>query len=180
MAKKGDYDGSTPLSDPMQEFFCELFTTNTLPTFWGRGGACYEFAYGHADKIAKLKEGIDGTKKMRGGKSKVECEREIVRISNICRSSASRLLTQPKIKLRNGFLLDQLATNTIVDRELVYLIQQREDSDVKMQAIQHHDKRMQRIREKVDIKHNFEPILGFNFTRSGDAPVATITKKKGK
>lgn len=180
MAKKVDYDGSTPLSHPEQEFFCELFTTNTLPTFWGKGGACYEFAYGHADKIAKLREGIEGIKKMRGGKSKVECEREIVRISNICRSAASRLLTQPHIKLRNGYLLDQLATNTIVDRELVYLIQQREDSDVKMQAIQHHDKRMQRIREKVDFKHEFEPIAGFTFVRPSDAPVATITKKKSK
>lgn len=179
MAKNVDYDGSTPLSDPMQEFFCELFTTNTLPHFWGRAGHCYEFAYGHADKIEKLQEGINGTKKMRGGKSKLECQREIVRIQNICRSSASRLITQPKIKARNGYLLDQLATNIIVDRELVYMIQQRENFDVKMSAIQHHDKRMQRIREKVDFKHEFEPIAGFTFVRAGET-TATITKKKGK
>lgn len=54
--------------------------------------------------------------------------------------------------------MDQLASHTIVDRELLYTIQQRDDLDVKMRAIEHHDKRVGRIREKIDIKHNFEPI----------------------
>lgn len=165
MAKeqKPPYDGSTPLDDSKQEFFCELFTTNTLPNFWGNGGNSYSFAYGHAERITELRMGINGTKKDRKGKSKVECEREIARIENTVRACASRLLTSAKVKLRNGYLLDQLATNTIVDRELVYMIQQRDNFEVKMEAIQHHDKRMQRIREKVDVKHEFEPIAGFKY-----------------
>lgn len=157
------YTGKTPLPDPKQEFFCELFTTNTLPTFWGNGGASYEFAYGHTDRIVELERQIKGTKKDRKGKTKVDCEREIVKIKNTCRSAASHLLTNYNIKLRNGYLLDQLASHSIVDRELLYLIQQRADNGVKMAAIAHHDKRTQRIREKVDLTHEFKPIEGFNY-----------------
>lgn len=162
-ATPNEYDGSTPLAEPKQEFFCELFTTNTLPAFWGNGGYAYEFAYGHTERITKLEAGINGTKKMREGKTKVDCEREITQIHATCRSAASRLLTNYNIKLRVGHLLDSLALHTIVDRELIYLIQQREDNAVKMSAIAHHDKRTQRIRERVDIKHKFEPIEGFTY-----------------
>lgn len=176
MVKEAPYDGSKPLKDPMQEFFCELFTTNTLPSFWGNGGNCYAFAYGYTEKINQLREGIKGTKKMRKGKSKIDCEREIQKIENTVRACASRLLTNANVKLRNGFLLDTLATNTIVDRELVYMIQQRDNFEVKMGAIQHHDKRMERIRERVNIKHEFEPIEGFNYVTP--EPVGASKKKK--
>lgn len=172
------YDGSTPLKDSKQEFFCELFTTNTLPAFWGNGGKCYEFAYSFTERINELEEQIGRTEvKTKKGQLKVkECRSKIAKIENTVRACASRLLTNDNIKLRNGYLLDQLATNTIVDRELVYLIQQRDDAEVKMAAIQHHDKRTQRIREKVDIKHEFEPIQGFTFVRSNEV----TSKKKTK
>lgn len=162
--EKAVYDGSVPLDDPKQEFFCELFTTNTLPAFWGIGGKCYEFAYGYTDRIVELERQIAGTKKDRKGKSKVDCQREIDKIDATCRACASRLLTNANVKRRNGHLLDTLATNTIVDRELVYLIQQRQDNEMKFAAIQHHDKRTERIREKIDLKHQFEPINGINYT----------------
>lgn len=158
-----EYNGSTPLADPKQEFFCELFTTNTLPAFWGNGGQCYAFAYGFNERINELKAGINGTKKMRGGKSKVDCAREIEKIENTVRSAASRLLTNVNVKLRNGYLLDHLASITITDRELVFMIQQRENFEMKMEAIKHHDKRVGRMKEQMDIKHQFEPITGINF-----------------
>lgn len=167
-----EYDGSTPLTDPKQEFFCELFTTNTLANFWGNGGNCYAFSYGYTERINELKAGIVGTKKMRKGKSKLDCEREIKNIENTVRSSASRLLTNAKVKQRTGYLMDQLAVDTIVDRELVYLIQQRKDFAMKKAAIEHYDKRMQRIRERIDIKHEFEPIKGFTYVKP------TAEKKK--
>ncbi len=177
MAKKEDtYAGSIPLKDPQQEFFCELFTTNTLPNYWGNGGNCYALAYGHTERINDLKAAINGTKKMRKGKSKAECEREIEKINNTVRSAASRLLTNVKVKARNGFLMDQLAIDTIVDRELVYLIQQRKDFAMKKAAIEHYDKRSERIRERIDIKHEFDPVQGFNYVMPEGA--ATGTKKK--
>lgn len=159
------YDGSTPLKDPKHEFFCELFTTNTLPNFWGNGSECYSFAFNFAERITELRAGIDGTKKMRKGKSKVDCLREIDKIHATTRACASRLLTNANVKLRTGYLLDKLAETVCVDRELTYLIHQRTDHETKMAAIQHYDKRMQRIREKVDIKHEFEPIDGFTYVK---------------
>lgn len=166
-----EYDGKTPLDHPEQELFCILYTTNTLPVFWGNGQNSYAFAYGYDKKIDDIKALLNGPAKNRKGKSKIFLSDQIQKHHNTCRVSAVRLLTNVNAKRRCGYLLDQLGTNLIVDRELVYVMQQREDLDVKMRAIEHHDKREQRIREKVDIKHAFEPIEGINYV------VPTPTKK---
>lgn len=184
-----EYNGKTPLPDPKQEFFCVLFTTNTLPGFWGNGQNSYEFAYGHNERIEKIEDEIDalmrlivGPKSKRKGKSMAQLKREIdekklqiAKIHKVCRASAPRLLAQVSIKLRCGHLLDNLATHTIVDRELVYVIQQRENMDVKMRAIEHHDKREQRIRDKVDLVHQFETIESFTYVKP--APAVPLKKK---
>lgn len=177
---KGDYDGTKPLSDPKHELFSVLFTTNTLPHYWGHGQHCYTFAYGFTQKIEKVEDEIDELakklavprSKRKGKETDADIERkikvkhnEIKKMERTCRSCAPRLLASADIKLRCGFLLDTLAINLIVDRELTYLIQQREDNAAKMDAIQHYDKKMQRIREKVDIKHEFEPITGFDYIK---------------
>lgn len=155
-----EYDGSTPLSHPEQEFFCILFTSNTLPYFWGHGHHCYSFAYGHDKRIEDLNDKLHelNLKTKKGRKDSKEIQGQIESIHRSCRASAPRLLVNVSVKKRCGFLMDQLASHTIVDRELLYTIQQRDDLDVKMRAIEHHDKRVGRIREKIDIKHNFEPI----------------------
>lgn len=182
---KPEYDGKTPLMDAQQELFCILFTTNTLPNFWGNGQNSYAFAYGHDkriedidEEILSIKELMTGKKSKRKGKSLASLAREIEekglqkrRILKVCRSAAPRLLSSVSVKVRCGYLLDQLTSFSIVDRELVYVIQQRDNLDVKMRGIEHHDKRQQRIREKVDIKHEFEPISGFTYvTPEGVAP----------
>lgn len=170
--KDENYDGTTPLPDPRQELFCDIFTTNTMPRFWGNGQHSYEFAYGYTDRIQKVDEEINDLAKLMaeskskrkgktlaGIKREIEAKREeIKKMQNTCRSSSPRLLANPSIKRRCGALLDKLASHLIVDRELTYLIQQRDDNNVKMAAIAHHDKREQRIRERVDIKHEFEPV----------------------
>ena len=166
MARRGhkpDYDGKTPLEDPRQELFCELFTTNTLPFYWGNGQNCYLSAYGHNKRLEKIEDLLTAPKKERGRKTIHELERAKFNILNICRSSASTLLTKPNIKARCGALLDQLAAHHIVDRELLYVIHQRRDLQSKVQAIRHHDQREARIREKLDLTHTFEPILGIDF-----------------
>lgn len=183
-----NYDGKTPMPDPRQELFCVLFTTNTLPNFWAHGQNSYSFAYGHDTRIEAIQIEIDGlvrlstvSKSKRKGKSIAQIGREIQeKESNIesirrgCRASAPRLLADASIKIRCGHLLDQLAVHMIVDRELVYLIQQRQDLTVKVRAIEHHDKREQRVRDKVDLKHEFTPIEGFNYV----VPEPTPAPKK--
>lgn len=155
---KPEYKGDSPLPDPKQELFCELFTTNTLPFYWGNGQNSYAFAYGHYKRIDALVALIKGPARARKGKSGAACEAEKEKIQRVCASAAARLLVSVSIKLRCDFLMDKLAEHLIVDRELLYTIQQRRDLASKVQAIRHHDQRTERIREKVDIKHVFEPI----------------------
>lgn len=173
------YDGTQTLDDPRQEMFCVVYTTNTLARYWGHGQNSYEFAYGYTQKIEDVNDIISGIRRMmaapkkeRGGKSIAELEREIeihrdtiMKMERVCRVSASRLLTRVYIKKRVAHLLDQLAAHTIVDRELLYLIQQRDDNDVKIRAIAHHDRREKRIRDSVDVKHEFEPINGIEYVK---------------
>lgn len=166
------YDGSSCLEDSKQELFCTIFTTNTLPHYWGNAQNSYEFSYGHTDRIEKIEDEIEALheltvapKKKRKGKSLAGIDREIKQkhreISNIrraCRASSSRLLTNANIKKRNEWLLNQLSKDVIVDGELSYLIQQRDNFHVKMSAIEHYNKKEMRIRERLDIKHHFDPV----------------------
>lgn len=158
--EKKEYDGSKPLPDSKQELFCELFTTNTLPAFWSHGQNCYAFAYNHYKRIDQLNEMMIGPAKARTGKFKTAaaCLKEVKRIENVCKSSAARLLTRVDIKARCGVLLDNLAAHLIVDRELLWTIQQRRNPEAKVAAIKHHDQRVGRIKERLDIKHEFDPI----------------------
>ena len=138
--------------------FCTIYSTNTLPNFWSNGQNSYEFAYGHTDRIHKIDELIAGPAKNRNGKSLAKLAQEIKNIKHMCSAAAARLLVRDDIKKRCGYLLDQLAAHTIVDRELLWVIQQRKNVDAKVAAITHHDKREARIREKIDLKHEFEPV----------------------
>ncbi len=172
MATKPPYDGKTPLPDPKQELFCVLYTSNSTPRYFGNGKWSYAFAYGFQEELNKLQENLPVTSMLKGrGKKKKSfsaysrAEAEIKRIENVCASSATRLLINVNVKLRCNYLMDQLAAHTIVDRELLYVIEQRHDLNSKVQAIKHHDQRESRIREKVDIKHEFEPITSVDFVR---------------
>lgn len=165
--KKGeaDYDGSTMLEDVKHELFCKIYSTNSLPRFWGNGVNSYEYAFGHTKRIEDLQHLATLPSSKRKGKTLSSIEKEIRNIRATCASSAARLLVSDNIKARCGWLLDQLGAYNIVDRELLYTIQQRRNLEAKVSAITHHDKREQRIREKVDIQHTFEPIKGFDYVK---------------
>lgn len=165
-----EYDGSTRLPDLKQELFCELYTSNTTPRFFGHGQNCYTFAYGFQDKLDELKVKIIGadTRRGRGKKRKVITayelvEREIQKIEAVCRSSGARLLTYVNISARCNFLMDKLIDNKIVDRELAFVIQQRNDLSSKTQAIVHYDKKKGRFVEQSETTIKFEPITGIEF-----------------
>lgn len=172
---KAPYDGKTSLRDPEQELFCVLWTSNQTPRYFGHGQHSYAFAYGHQKRIDEIVALIKGPAKDRKKKSIKELEAEIKRIEATCRSCSTKLLIKADIKARCNFLMDQLAAHVIVDRELLYVIEQRHDLPSKVQAIRHHDQREARVREKVDVKHEFEPIKGFTYVTPEPA---TPAKKK--
>lgn len=159
-----DYDGSTPLPDPKHEFFCELYTAS-LTTFYGHGQNSYAFAFGHSKIIDQLRVQLVGATDTvgRGKEKKAISEynyirRKILSKENTCKSCATELLTRPYIRARIDWSLDQAADDKIMDKEAMRVVQQMHNLDAKMRAIERFDKIRGRIREKIDIKHEFDPI----------------------
>lgn len=156
--KEKPYYGDTPLEDTKKELFCQIYSTNTLPNFWANGQNSYAFAFGHQTRIDEINAQLVGPAEDRKGKSKPRLEAEKKRKEVTCRNGSLTLLTDPIIKLRCGWLMDEMGKYNIMDRELLYTIHQRKNLESKVSAIMHHDKREARIREKVDVQHVFEPI----------------------
>ncbi len=165
MATKPPYDGKTPLPDPKQELFCVLYTSNTTPRFFGHGQFCYAYAYDYQKKIDEIEALLVGGAKDRKKKSKLDLEAEKKRLLATCASSGARLLISDKIKLRCNYLMDSLFTEEIMDRELVYVLQQRRDLQSKVRAWELGAKLKQRIKDKVDHTIAFEPIGKIEFVR---------------
>lgn len=159
------YDGSIPLPDVKQELFCELYTSNMTPRFFGSGQECYAYAYGHQSRIDEIDALLIGPARERKGHSIVALKAEQKRKRHISSSAGARLLTTVDIKARCNYLMDQLFNDEIMDRELMYTLQQRHDLGSKMVAWGHAAKLRNRIRDKVDVTHEFKPIEGFTYVR---------------
>lgn len=158
------YDGSTPLPDLKQEFFCELYTAS-FTTYYGHGQNSYAFSYSHQKRIDALKEKLIGASTTVGrGKNRKpmsdqdRIKKNIMRIEHMCRTSATKLLIRTDIRARIDWKLDQAADDKIMDKEAMRVVQQMHNLDAKMRAIERFDKVRGRIREKIDIKHEFEPV----------------------
>lgn len=165
-----EYDGSTRLPDLKQELFCELYTSNSTPRFFGHGQNCYTFAYGFQERIDELQVEVIGADTRRGrGKSRKtltaydKIEREIKKLETTCRTSAARLLTYGNISARCNYLMDKLIEDKIVDRELAFVIQQRHDLPSKTSAIVHYDKKKGRLVERQESIIKFDPITAIEF-----------------
>ncbi len=163
------YDGSTPLPDVKQELFCELYTSNSTPKFFGHGQNCYAFAYGYWDKLDKLEADMvtADTRTGRGKKKKTsefsKLQKQKIQMEGVCRTNGARLLTKAHIITRSNFLMDVLINDKIVDRELAFVIQQRYDLSSKTSAIQHFDKKRGRLIEKSESLIKFEPVTSIEF-----------------
>lgn len=152
-----------------QEFFTELYTAS-FTTFYGHGQNSYAFAYGHNKRIEALQIAQIGASTVIGrGRNKKaisdydKTRQQIKRIEATCKSQATNLLTRPYIVARVNYRLDEAAEDKIFDREAMRVVQQMHNLDAKMRAIERFDKIRGRIKDKVDIKHTFEPIEGFTY-----------------
>lgn len=164
-----EYDGSTPLPNNKQELFCVLYASNTTPRFFGNGKNAYAFAYGYQEKMDALAVEMIGadTRTGRGATKKIsklsQAVRSLEKIKASCQACASRLLLDANVLTRCNYLMDQLAEDKIVDRELVFVIQQRGDLSSKVQAITHYDKKKGRLVERREDLIKFEPITSIEF-----------------
>lgn len=164
-----EYDGSTPLPNNKQELFCVLYASNTTPRFFGNGKNAYAFAYGYQEELDALMVSSIGadTRTGRGKKRHLseltKAQRSLQKINSSCQASASRLLLDANVLTRCNYLMDQLASDQIVDRELVFVIQQRGDLSSKVQAITHYDKKKGRLVERREDIIKFDPITAIEF-----------------
>lgn len=162
-----DYDGSTRLDNERHELFTELYCANTLPRYWADASTCYEYAYGYTARIAEIQEQLEGTKKDRGKKSKAQLIREIKKMQHSCNVNGTKIMVYTSLKKRIAWRMDQTSEHLVVDRELLWNIQQRGDLGIKQRAIEHHDRRTNRIVEKVQMEHKFEAIDTIQVVKPG-------------
>lgn len=110
---------------PKQELFCKLFATNR--EYFGNGTQAYAKAY-NIDLTQKGKQGI-------------------------AKSNASRLLTYDYISEYINKLLDLGGLNdNRVDKELLFLIEQNANFNIKLGAIKEYNSLRKRIIKREEIK----------------------------
>lgn len=152
-----EYNGSTMLPDVKQELFCQLYTSNSTPRFFGHGKNSYAFAYGYIDRLNELE------RLLIGADTHHVLQREKIGIEGTCKTNGARLLTNANILARCNHLMDKLIEDRVVDRELAFIIQQRHDLSSKTQAIVHYDKKKGRLVEKQESLIKFDPITAVEF-----------------
>ena len=117
-----------------QEKFCQVYATTE--EFFGNGVTSYANAYGIDIRDPKqYKTAVAG---------------------------ASRLLTNDNVLDRINDLLDMAGFNDVsVDKELLFVMKQKNDLGAKMAGIREYNKLKTRITEKREVTHVLpEPILG--------------------
>jgi len=122
--------------NPRQELFCKLYATDR--EYFGNGTQAYIEAYN-----------IDI--KQKGAYASA-------------RTGAWENLTKPDILERINELLELATLNdSVVDKQLAFLIEQNADFNAKMGAIREYNKLKKRIQEKLDLTSGGEKITGYTF-----------------
>lgn len=74
---------------------------------------------------------------------------------NGARASAGALLTNPNILARINELLDLVLTDATADKELAFVMTQKQDFGAKIQGIREYNRLKGRINQKIEIKGTF-------------------------
>lgn len=160
MAKKRTIvPGSEKLSNPKWELFAHLYTGHHNSRLFGNGTQCYSIAYGYDSRIATMQGEIEdlNSKGSAGYTVKVKAlEAAIRRILKTCAVEAAGLLIKPSITQRCDHLLSSYISNEFADRELAYVIAQREDLTAKVAAIKEQNRVKSRVATKLEGEFVFE------------------------
>lgn len=118
---------------PQQELFCKLYATDR--NYFGNGTQAYIEAYN-----------VDLSKKG---------------AYDVARSGAYENLTKPHILRHIRDLMETgILSDEFVDRELAFLIEQDAEKAVKLGAIKEYNALKARIKNKLDLTTNDQPITG--------------------
>lgn len=145
--KKVKLPGEEKLKNEKHELFSYLYS-GAPGYYFGNATRCYLYAFGKEDEIAKLVEKIDATweKGTSGDNDRRRLKGQIKTMENSARSLGTRLLANVSIQNRTNFLLDRFLTDNFADREMAFVITQRDDLRSKVAAYQAVAKVKERIR----------------------------------
>lgn len=134
--KKIVIPGSLPLENKKREQFCQFYAGIATRNFFGNATQSYLQTFGGQDEINKLEE-----KKLtinpdddNGIKEMLSIEAKVASIKNTSKSAASRMLTDVDVFTRCNWLTNRFIDPEMMDREMGYVIGQREDLRSKVSA----------------------------------------------
>lgn len=150
MAKKKELlPGEAKIKNEKQELFCIIYAGVASGYYFGNATRCYMHAYGFEERMAELDEEIDETFESGDVDTKNERRRlksEKKSIERTCQANGARLLSNAIVSRRVAFLLDRYLSDDYADREMAYVIGQRDDLMSKVAAYREVAKVKERIR----------------------------------
>ena len=126
--------GEKLLSKPKQELFCQIYAGVTTKNLFGNATQSYLQSHGGQREIDELEKKIPTRNTDEETRVMTEAQKRITSIKNAARANAARLIANDSISARCGYLINRFLDPEIADREMAYVIAQREDLHAKVSA----------------------------------------------
>lgn len=151
MAKKKTTPTSKALSNPMWELFCQYYVKNR--DTWHNATRAYALANKiHLDSLSRDDAVVENIELSVGiFQSKVVKKSTYESNLDSCGASGKRLLSYAKVDERIKQLLRETLDNSIVDAEIAWMLQQREDLGPKATMIKEYNSMTGRTKTKVEL-----------------------------
>lgn len=131
-----------------QDAFCYFYASGKSLETFGNATKSYIMAYGFFEKIKLLEEELVIIPYRKEDERKLK-RQAIMKVENSCAAMASALLRNIKIIAQCGKLLDELYSETHMDRELARAATQNKDIASKVAAIREFNRVKNRVEEKI-------------------------------
>lgn len=192
--------GEEKVKDKKQELFCQLYAGLSTRDFFGNATNSYLYAYGGQDEIDKIETdliiaGPNSDLDAIGIADKRRKNARIFQLKSNAKTSGNRLLRIVHILKRVNYLTDQFLNDDMMDREMAYVIAQRNDLMSKVTAYDKVTKIKNRITDKLtgelvvrwedddedeelEEKQKKKPIIKAKIAIKKDDPIQIIPKRK--
>lgn len=166
--------GEAELKNAKHELFCMLYAGMASKKYFGNATQCYLHVYGGEEELLTIQDEIDET--FESGDPETINERRRLKsrkkqVEHSANVSGTRLLVNASVRKRAEWLLDQALSDSESDREMAYVIRQRDDLMSKVAAYREVAKVKERIRGAGALQGEF------TFAWEGDEDVPKGKKK---
>ncbi len=149
--KAKEIPGEKPIAkNKTQEFFCQLYAGVATKNFFGNATQSYLQAYGGQKEINDIEERLLTMDQEKDLGEIMKLQGRIETIKHSARSAAALLLTNISISARCDYLVNRFLDPEMADREMGYVIGQREELHAKVAAYNAVAKVKNRISNKLE------------------------------